>query len=87
MSRVVANDPSNSALPGPLLRAASWARRNLFSTWLNTALTLAAAWFLWLVVPPLLDWAVFDAAWRGSTGRDCPDRDAACWVFIFARFA
>jgi general L-amino acid transport system permease protein len=87
MSRVVANDGFGSALPGPLRRAASWSHRNLFSSWLNTVLTAGAAYFLYLVVPPLLDWAIFDAAWRGSSGRDCPDHDAACWVFIRARFA
>jgi hypothetical protein len=38
-------------------------------------------------VPPLIDWALIDAAFRGSSGRDCPDQDAACWVFIRVRFA
>ncbi len=87
MSRAVANEGFRSALPAPLARAASWARHNLFSSWLNTVLTVAAIYFLWLAVPPLLDWAVFDAAWRGTSGRDCPNHDAACWVFIRARFA
>jgi general L-amino acid transport system permease protein len=84
---VVANEPRAGVLPPPLARAAAWARRNLFSSWFNGALTVAALLFLYATVPPLLDWAVFDAAWRGSGGRDCPDRDAACWVFIRARFA
>jgi general L-amino acid transport system permease protein len=77
---VVANTPS------PMARASTWTRRNLFSSWFNGALTIAALVFLYLTVPPLLDWAVLDAAWRGSSGRDCPNPDAACWVFIQARF-
>ncbi|HEX2114774.1 MAG TPA: amino acid ABC transporter permease [Alphaproteobacteria bacterium] len=75
------------ALPLPIARALAWARHNLFSSWLNGALTAAALIFLYLTVPPLLEWAVFDAAWTGSGGRACPDPDAACWVFIRARFA
>ena len=86
MKRIAANDDFKQALPVPLSRAVSWARRNLFSSRLNTALTLAALYFLYLVVPPLLSWAVFDAAWSGRSGRDCPNHDAACWVFIRARF-
>jgi general L-amino acid transport system permease protein len=86
MSRVAANEGFKGATTASIVRAASWARRNLFSSWLNTALTVAAVYFLYLVVPPFLSWAVFDAAWRGSSGRDCPDHDAACWVFIRARF-
>lgn len=69
----------------PLRRAADWTRRNLFSSWFNGALTIAAVLFLCVTVPPLLEWAVIDAAWTGTGGRACPDRDAACWVFIRAR--
>jgi general L-amino acid transport system permease protein len=84
---VIRNAPRAGALPAPVVRGLAWTRRNLFSSWLNGALTVAALLFLFLTVPPLLDWAVIDAAWTGSRGRDCPDRDAACWVFIRARFA
>jgi general L-amino acid transport system permease protein len=69
-----------------LATAATWARRNLFSSWLNSALTVAAVLFLVFTVPPLLDWAVIHAAWTGTGGKACPDKDAACWVFIRARF-
>jgi general L-amino acid transport system permease protein len=82
----VANEGWARALPGPLARAVTWARRNLFSSWLNSALTVAALAFLYFTVPPLLDWAVLHAAWSGSGGAACPDKDAACWVFIRARF-
>ena len=67
---------------GPLI----WLRANLFSSPLNVALTFLSLAFLYLIVPPLLDWAVFDAAWRGSRIEDCPDREAACWVFVQARW-
>ncbi|PLR32382.1 amino acid ABC transporter permease [Chimaeribacter californicus] len=79
--------PSRSAVPpsGPVGRAVLWARRNLFSSVFNTLLTLFCLWLLWLVIPPLLNWAVFQANWIGTTRADCT-KDGACWVFIHARF-
>ncbi|PLR45504.1 amino acid ABC transporter permease [Chimaeribacter arupi] len=79
--------PSRSAVPpsGPVGRAVLWARRNLFSSVFNTLLTLFCLWLLWLIIPPLLNWAVFQANWIGTTRADCT-KDGACWVFIHARF-
>lgn len=62
-----------------------WLRRNLFSSPLNAALTLAAAWLLYATLPPLIDWAIVDADWAGETRRDCAS-GGACWVFIGVRF-
>lgn len=61
------------------------ARANLFSSWLNTLLTLFAFYLIWLIVPPLLSWTILDANWVGSTRADCT-KDGACWVFIQQRF-
>ncbi|PLR38274.1 amino acid ABC transporter permease [Chimaeribacter coloradensis] len=79
--------PSRSAAPpsGPVGRAVRWARRNLFSSVFNSLLTLLCLWLLWLIIPPLLEWAVFQANWIGTTRADCT-KDGACWVFIHARF-
>jgi general L-amino acid transport system permease protein len=44
---------------GPL----AWLRRNLFSTWYNVALTLLAAWLLYLVFQPAIEWATTAARW------------------------
>ncbi|SFM37925.1 general L-amino acid transport system permease protein [Pseudomonas sp. ok602] len=71
--------------PNTSVGAIAWMRANLFSNGLNTLLTLVAAYLVWLVVPPLLDWAVFNANWIGSTRADCT-QDGACWVFIQQRF-
>jgi general L-amino acid transport system permease protein len=62
----------------------SWLRRNLFSTPTNAALTLAAVWLLWVVVPPFVEWALIDAHWAGTTREDC-EGGGACWVFIKQR--
>ena len=72
---------------GPL----AWMRINLFSSPLNTALTLLSLWILWTVVPPFLDWAVFESIWGATDRKDCwakmPNpREGACWAFIRGSF-
>jgi general L-amino acid transport system permease protein len=52
---------------------------------LNLALTILVALLIWQTVPPFVEWAVLDAAWRGSASGDCANAEAACWVFIHAR--
>ncbi|MFC3394051.1 amino acid ABC transporter permease [Brenneria rubrifaciens] len=70
----------------PLFRAIHWARRNLFSSITNSLLTLFCLWLLWIAIPPLLNWAIFQANWIGTSRDDCT-RDGACWVFIHARIS
>ncbi|WP_339486195.1 amino acid ABC transporter permease [Pseudomonas sp. EL_65y_Pfl2_R95] len=74
-------------LPPPRLSvgAVGWLRSNLFSSVPNTLLTIIAAYLIWLIIPPLLDWAIFSADWVGTTRADCTS-DGACWVFIQQRF-
>ena len=64
----------------------NWLRENLFSSLLNSLLTLACVGLLLAVGAPLLNWLVIDAYWSGTTPADCPDKSAACWPFIRARF-
>ena len=63
-----------------------WARENLFSSPLNAVLTIASFYFLYLVVPPFVQWAFIDAAWWGSSNKDCAGYDGACWAVVTARF-
>jgi general L-amino acid transport system permease protein len=63
----------------------AWLRNNLFSNWFNTLLTLTAIYLVWLIIPPVLNWAFLDANWSGSTRADCTG-EGACWVFIRTRF-
>jgi len=76
------------SLPPPRLSVGvvGWLRSNLFSSWFNTLLTLLAIYLVWLIVPPLLKWAVFQADWTGTTRADCTS-EGACWVFIKERFS
>ncbi|MFI8479809.1 amino acid ABC transporter permease [Pseudomonas sp. NPDC078700] len=74
-------------LPPPRMSvgAVGWLRSNLFSSVPNTLLTIVAVYLIWLMIPPLLDWAIFSADWVGTTRADCTS-DGACWVFIQQRF-
>jgi general L-amino acid transport system permease protein len=72
------------ASTNPVRKAWGWARKNLFSSWFNTLLTLLCLWVICNVIPPALNWLVFQANWLG-TRADCT-KEGACWVFIHARF-
>jgi general L-amino acid transport system permease protein len=52
------------AAPGPL----EWLRKNLFSTWYNTVLTLLAAWVAVSGVRSILGWVFFTANWSPVAG-------------------
>tara|TARA_R110001592_G_scaffold65634_5_gene201255 strand:+ start:12478 stop:13572 length:1095 start_codon:yes stop_codon:yes gene_type:complete len=71
--------------PRQSIGAIAWLRANLFSNWFNGMLTLVAFYIIWLIVPPLLQWAILDADWVGQTRADCTS-GGACWVFIRERF-
>ena len=62
-----------------------WLRANLFPSPLNTLLTFAGLYLIYITLPPALDWLFFSADWSGQTREDCAG-EGACWVFIQARF-
>jgi len=74
-----------------------WMRHNLFDGWFNTALTLIALWIIWTVVPPLLQFGIFDAVWSGESREACATEQqggvqpngwfGACWPYVDAYFA
>jgi general L-amino acid transport system permease protein len=74
------------SLPPPRSRSAIlWLRENLFSSWLNTVLTLLALWLIYNLATTVLGWAVVDATWQGKDGEDCRRTGTgACWPFASA---
>ena len=76
------------SLPPPVTETGliGWLRANLFSSILNTLLTLMGVALLALIIPPFARWAVIDANWAGTTREDCLDALGACWIFIKVRF-
>lgn len=71
--------------PAKTFGPVAWLRNNLFSSWFNTLMSLLAIYLIWLIVPPLLSWAIFDATWLGDTREQCTG-GGACWLFIEQRF-
>lgn len=65
-----------------------WLRGNLLSSPFNILLTLASVWFLYLILPPALQWFFFDAAYTGEDRRECLAKaSGACWAFVQERLA
>ena len=62
-----------------------WLRTNLFSSWPNAILTVAAAFVIFATLPPLIEWAFIKADWVGDS-RDACTSGGACWVFVGVRF-
>lgn len=63
-----------------------WMRRNLFSTWYNSLLTVVLVYVLVTTLVPFFDWAVLDATFSGASQENCTG-GGACWLFLKERFA
>jgi general L-amino acid transport system permease protein len=58
-----------------------WLKDNLFSTPINTIMTLLGIYILYVIIPPFIQWAYTDATFVGETRADCTG-GGACWVFV-----
>lgn len=76
------------ALPPPVSTTGpiAWVRQRLFSSPMNAVLSLFTLYVLYEVVPPILNWAIFEANFLGEGPEACTGA-GACWVFIKARFS
>lgn len=84
------------AAPSSQVGPSAWARKNMFSTPVDSALSVLAllgiAWFL----PQILNWLFFDAVWTGADRTACLTVEqggqlpagwsGACWPFVTGRF-
>ena len=76
----------------------NWLVRNLFSSWVNTLLTIIALIFIYQVGSFCLNWAIFAADFRynfqgelitdrGLCSKNImPGEYGACWAIIYARW-
>jgi general L-amino acid transport system permease protein len=55
-----------------------WLRSNLFSSWFNTILTLAALAFVWYVLSGVLPWT-FLSVWNAGSLTECREIAKATW--------
>lgn len=68
---------------GPL----AWMRENFFSSIPNTILTLLGLYILYIIVPPIINWAFLSATISGDDRSICDaNKDGACWTFVKVRF-
>ena len=81
-------------LPPPIRTTGlmAWTKQNLFSSPLNTVLTLLSLWFLWSIIPPFFEWAIVESIWSAGSRQECWDQMSspgigACWAFIDNRFS
>ncbi len=83
MNRTHRQSPPASVIKPPRTRIGlvGWLRANLFSTWYNSALTLATVYLLWRTIPPFIRWAFVDSLWN-SGSQECQAIDGACWSII-----
>ncbi len=71
-----------------------WVYHNLLSTKMNFAITVVTIYFLYLIIPPMVDWLFFNAVYNAGSRDECRAiMDAelggargACWAFIGHRF-
>ena len=87
--------------PKTQIGAILWLRENLFSTWSNGLLTFLSLYIIYISIPPLLNWLIFNANFNFgtvnifgfniqfseamATNSDC-GRVGACWPFIYEKF-
>lgn len=79
--------PPPASLVGPW----GWARANLFSSPLQTVLTLVGAYIAYVLVWTFVDFTFIRAVWTGEDRDACLDEKVgrsvgACWPFIWAKF-
>ncbi len=73
--------------PGVAIGPIKWIRDNLFSSPTNVVLTLLSIYILYLIIPALLNWAVFHSVVDAGSRNECWEKDSgACWAIIVVRF-
>lgn len=76
------------AAPASQVGLVGWARANLFSSPINTVVTLISLLFIAYLLPPIINWGFFNAIWEGENREACAVSGAgACWAFVKAKFA
>lgn len=63
-----------------------WAKVNLFNSIANSILTVIGIALLALLVPPLLNWMIFNAVWSGGPEACKANIAGACWPYVEAKF-
>ena len=63
-----------------------WLRKNLFSSPFNIILTVVTVYFLYLIIPSMVNWMFIDSVFVAESRNECRAiNDGACWGFINKR--
>ncbi len=83
---MIINDKKIPDLPPPssTVGFVGWLRKNLFSSWANSVLTVVVGYLLVINLLPAIDWVLLSADWLGESRDDCTS-GGACWVFVTVR--
>ena len=82
MMNAATNVVNPSAAPRAWSRAAFWLRTQLFSSPLNTLLTLLTLWLLLATVPAMVDWFFLNSTLTATSAQECRKVTGACWAVI-----
>jgi len=55
-----------------------WLRKNLFSNWFNSILSLLAIYLIITTVPGMVEWALINSAWGDKSPEICREAKGAC---------
>ena len=84
----VRKDPIPPAAP-PITEvgAVGWLKQNLFSSWLNSILTILSLYFIFIMLWDFIPWA-YGGHWNTKSLRECLDLDpdVACFSVLAARW-
>lgn len=59
-----------------------WLRIRLFSSPLNTVLTVLSLWLLLMAVPALIEWLFIKPDFAATTAQQCQATGGYCWAFV-----
>ena len=68
----------------------NWVHKNLFSSPFNCILTIVSVYFIYIILPPAIEWALLDSIWVADGRAACWKKmvspgEGACWAFIQKR--
>jgi len=59
-----------------------WAKTNLFSSPINSIISVVGLYFVITFLTPIIDWVFISAVWTGEGNAACVEATGACWIFI-----
>ena len=75
-------NPSSAPSVWSSVAALHWLRTQLFSSPLNTLLTLLTLWLLLATVPAMVDWFFLNSTVTATSAQECRKVTGACWSVI-----